>query len=287
MASKRGRSSVGGHKRGALSEEDRAFVRENVDKMTPGEMGAHLNRTAEPISRYIRRQKLGKKYKQAKEMGDKTEHMILGELRKKPFYKILSRQLSIEEFEYFQEQWVAILKQFNGDLFPSEELELKEFLLLEVLKNRALLDKRKWLEERESLKKDLARENKLSPDEQDKDHMKFLRQEITHASSQASDCVKSFENLSEKSGKIRHALKASREQRLKQIESQKMNFAEWLRQLTDPSIRAAISREMEIMRLATEKEKARMGTLYTYPNKDVDLPVLNSENIQKVRTNKK
>jgi len=285
MASKRRRTGVI-HKRGALSTADMDFIRDNVDEMSTGQMASILNRNEAPVIRYIKRLKLGKKYKMAREMGDKTEKMILEELKSKPFYKVLRKQMSVEELDYFHEQWVSILKQFNGDLFPSEELELKEFLLLEVLKNRTLTDKREWLEERESLKKELNRMLKLPIEDQDESHAKFLRQEISAASSHSNDCVRAFRDLSDKSDKIRHALKASREQRLKQIESQKTNFAEWLRQLTDPSIRAAISREMEIMRVATEKEKVRLGTLYEYPNKDVDLPVLNSENIKKVKDKK-
>lgn len=273
------RAKPGEKKRGNLSLKEMAYIKKNVDNKSAAEIAATLNRTVAPVKRYIEANRLGKKYLQALQVGDKTELILLNELKKKPFYRMLKHQMSDLELEYFQESWISILKQFGGDIFASEELELKEFIMLEIIKNRMLTEKKLALLDKESLKKELHQQTLLPYMQQDREQVRYIRSEINAVEAKINNYVKEFQSLATKTDMIRKALKASREQRLHKIDQAKVNFGTWIRQLTDPEIRGKIARELEIMRLAMEKSKYELGQYITYSNKEVDKPILNSETV--------
>jgi hypothetical protein len=266
-------------KRGSLSSSDMAFIEKNVDKMSPSQIASQINRTITPVKRYIERNRLGKQYAQAREMGDKTETIILKELKRKPFYDLLRKQLSIAELDYFNNMWISILDQFNGDLFPSEELELKELILLDISKDRMMIDQKNLLDDREAYKKLLFTEMQLDPEDRDKDQVRFLRAEISAINDRTQSLVKSVRELTDKSDRLRKALKASREQRYKDIDNAKVSFSGWLKTLTKPELRAIVAKEMEIMRIAMEKERIRLAQYITYENNEIDKPILSSETV--------
>lgn len=267
-------------KRGALSREDMEYITKNVDRFTPEEIAKALDRTVTPIKRYIKNNKLGQKYHQEIEAGEKTEHMILRELKNKAFYKNLKTQLSINEVEYFDQHWVNMVVQFSGDLYPSEEMELKELLILEILKNRESATERTRLERKDQLEKELNREMKLPKDERDMDYIRELRADITSVIAASTNYVKNFKDLCDRAEKMRKALYASRQDRAKDLMNAKIDFSGWLKQLDQYEDRNRIGREMELIRMAKDAAKKDLGSYHTYANKEVAKPILNAETVK-------
>ena len=76
-------------------------------------------------------------------------------------------------------------------------------------------------------------------------------------------------------------LKGTREQRIKAIEDSKQTFASLVKQIaTDKSFRTKIGVDMEKMRLAMEKEKARLSEFHTYEDGQVDQPFLTPDTVK-------
>lgn len=266
-------------KRGALSVPDMTFIKNNVDRFTVEEMARALGRTVLPVERYIARNKLGKKYSPEVEAGEKTEHMILKELKLKAFYRNLTTQLSIPEVSYFCEHWVNMLVQFNGDLLASEEMELKELIILEILKNREGAAERERLVSIEELNREIKRARQLDAGVRDKEHVKYMQAEILSLRTASSTYVRNLKELCDRADKMRKALHASRELRAKDLQNSKIDFAAWLKWLDEYENRSRVGREMEIIKLAKQKEALRLSQYHVFSNKDVTKPILNAETV--------
>lgn len=267
-------------KRGALSISDMRYIRENVDRFTPTEIGKALSRTPEPIENYISKNKLGKKYMMERDSGIKTEHIILQELKVKPFYKNLLTQLLFYEVDYFCEHWVSIMMQFGGDILASEEMELKELIMLEILKNREGAAEKKRLELIDQLYNNITRERKIDKDLQDKEYIRSLQHEITEIKAASNAYVRNIKELCDRADKMRNALNGSRKLRAADLRNSKIDFASWLKWLDENDNKIKVGREMEIIRLAKEKESKRLAQYYTYANKEVTRPILNEETVR-------
>lgn len=266
-------------KRGALSRPDMEFIRKNVDRFTVEEMAKTLNRTVEPIQRYINNNMLGKNFAQEGEVGEKTHKIILGELKEKAFYKNLKQQLTVHELEYFNHHWVEMLVQFSGDVLPSEEMELKELIIIEIMKNREMIAEKERLVSKDELEKEMQLYRNLPSDERDRERMSDIRNQLTHLATLSHNYIRSFKELCDRSEKIRKALHASRQDRAKDLSNSKIDFVSWLKWLDEYDNKHRVSHEMEIVRLAQQKEKERLGSYHTYEDRAVSKPLLNAETV--------
>jgi len=92
---------------------------------------------------------------------------------------------------------------------------------------------------------------------------------------------KEYTDLHSSKTKIFSALKATREQRIKQIENSKESFVDWVKELMkNPDKRKEYGVYMEKHRIATEVEYKRLSEFHVYDDKEVDVPILNSETVK-------
>lgn len=274
------RPQPGENKRGALGNADMKFIEDNVDKLTVDEIAKILNRNRDPILRHIKMNKLGAAFNKVREVGEKTPKDVLRELRGKKFYTNLKSQITLDELYYFDDHWVAMVTQFNGDLLPSEEMELKELLILEILKNRENASERRRLEEKDILERALAVELKLPRDERDRDNIAQIRAQLSAITIASREYLKGLKDLCDRAEKMRRALHASRQDRAKTLDNAKADFVSWLKSLEDYRTKIRTGREMEILRQAKEKERRRLSEFHTYITKEVEQPILNADTVE-------
>jgi len=75
-------------------------------------------------------------------------------------------------------------------------------------------------------------------------------------------------------------LKGTREQRIKRLEDSKETFASWVQALTlRPEMRDGLGTEMEKMRLAMDKERAKLTEYHKYEDGIVDQPFLTPDSV--------
>lgn len=270
---------AGEHKRGALSTEDMAFIRKNVNVMDPAAMAAAINRNVTPVIRYIQRNRIGQTYEEIKGQEEKSEQQIYKSLKGKTFYKNLKDQLTVPELDYFADHWVALVLQFNGDLAPSEEMELKELLILEILKNREAAAEYNRMMLIEELSAQIKEETKKPIKERDRELLTELRRQRTDVEVASASYIKNFQTLCDRADKMRKALHASRQDRVKHLENAKVDFVSFLKLLEEHGEKLRVGREMEIIRKAKEKEQRRLSNLHAFSDGKVDRPILNEETV--------
>lgn len=263
---------------GKLKAADMRFIRNNVDRLPPDKIAEAINRTPQAVLNYIQKERLGNAFKEAKEAGDVPDSQILNDLRRKRFHRDLKSQLMQGEVSYFESHWISMVSQFGGDIMPSEEMELKELIILEILKNRESVAEKQRLEMKIGLERKLREEKSLGK-LADKDVIRDLNQQILSCTTASSTYVRNFKDLCDRADKMRKALNASRQDRVKSYENSKIDFVSWLKALEDHSQKMKVAREMEILKRAQEKERARLYEHHKYANNEINIPILNEDSI--------
>jgi|GEM_PF-5037469 len=265
-------------KRGALSNEDKIFIRKNIRKLDLADIAEQLNRKPAPIRKFIDQEKIGPDYDIAKVDVEKSQNEIIHALRKRPFYKDLRDQLSQNEMRSFEEAWVLFQVDL-GDILASEELDLKELILLDILKSRLLHESKIATDERNEARDKLRIEMKLPPEDRDRELIRQYKQTIADSQNYLSTFNKDLNALIDKSNKIKNALQQTRAQRTENLDKAEVNYKSFLKLLQEKSHRERAAREQEIMVAAQKKEEKKLAGLYKFADGVIDRVILSSKTV--------
>jgi hypothetical protein len=264
-------------KRGQLSLDEEKFIRDNINILSIEEIAEQLNRNVAPINRYIDENQL-----YAIEQKNENE-TLKRKLHSKSFWYEIERQFDKDsgELEYFENTWVGLIKQFREDVLPAEELQIKQFITIDILINRSMKERKRHIGETEKLQKQVDAEYDKPEEKRDIPKLANLETQLTFARNSISSYTNEFTKLLNEQQKISKDLKATREQRIKRIEDGKSSWVGLIRMLEDEQIREKEGREMEIMNMATEKAKQELHQYHTYADNKVDTPILNEHSVLK------
>ena len=265
-------------KRGALSNEDKIFIRKNVRKLDLAEIAEKLNRSAKPIRRFINDEKIGPDFDIIKTDVEKSQNEIIQALRQRPFYRDLKDQLSQNEIRSFEEAWVLFQVDL-GDILASEELDLKELILLDILKSRRLHESKIATDERNDARDNLRIEMKLPKEDRDRELIRQYKQTIADSQNYLSTFNKDLNALIDKSNKIKNALQQTRAQRTENLDKAEVNYKSFLKILQEKEHRERAAREQEIMLAAQRKEEKKLSELYEFADGVIDRVILSSETV--------
>ena len=263
-------------KRGALSTEDMKYIDEFFGSQTVEEIAEHLHRRPPPIQKYV-----NKKYFTHQNMTEDEE--VLVHLREKlstrPYYTEICAQLTKIELEYFTQLWIEFIHQFREDVLPTEEMQIKQYIVIEVLMNRSMKERKRHIEDLERADKELTKLLKVPLDNRDVIRIDNLSTQVSFLRNAIGSYTTEHTKLSADAQRISKDLKATREQRIKHIESSKDTWAKYLRALDDEETREREGQEMELMKLAKEKEALKLSEWYKYADGEVGLPIMSAETI--------
>lgn len=269
----------GNRKRGKLSLDEMKFIKESYGKLNIQQIAQALNRTEEPVSKYVRENNLS--------IIDMTEvqrdnEVLRQKLYSKTFYPEIKRQFDegSGELRYFEDTWINLIKQFREDVLPTEESQIKEFITIEILINRSMQDRKAHIAEMDKLQKQIDAE--YDKDDQDRDLAKLtaLETNLTFTRNALSNYTNEFTKLLNEKQKISKDLKATREQRIKRIEEGKSSWAGLIRMLEDELVREKEGREMEILAMAADKYREKLSDYHTYLDNNVDQPLLTPDTVK-------
>lgn len=263
-------------KRGQLSLDEEKFIRDNISNLSIEQIANSLNRNIDPINRYIDEQQLYA-------TSDKNENEILKrKLHSKTFWNEIVRQFDNDtgELEYFEDTWIGLIKQFREDVLPAEELQIKQFITIDILINRSMKERKRHISETEKLQKLVDKEYEKSEDQRDIPKLANLETQLSFARNSIASYTNEFTKLLNEQQKIGKDLKATREQRIKRIEDGKSSWVGLIRMLEDEQIREKEGREMEILAMATDKAKQKLYEYHEYADHKVDCPILNPEALE-------
>jgi hypothetical protein len=263
-------------KRGQLSLEEEKFIRENLQTLSIEIIADQLNRNVAPIKRYISESKNLLSDSQAAE-----DDILKQKLYGKTFWQEIKKQFDEEsgELEYFENVWINLLKQFREDVLPAEELQIKQFITIDILINRSMKERKRHITETEKLQRLVDTEYNKSEDQRDIPRLANLETQLAFARNSIANYTNEYTKLLGEQQKISKDLKATREQRIKRIEDGKSSWVGLIRMLEDEDIREKEGREMEILKLATNKVKTTLTQYHQYQDNKLDMPFLTPESV--------
>jgi hypothetical protein len=264
-------------KRGQLSLEEEKFIRDNFISKTVEEISILLNRSTNPIQRYIDENNL-----LASDSNNEQENNYLKhKLHKKTFWQEVTRQFDADsgELKYFEDTWVGLIKQFREDVLPAEELQIKQFITIDILINRSMKERKRHITDTEKLQRLVDKEYSKPEDQRDPSYLLNLETQLSFARNSIASYTNEFTKLLGEQQKISKDLKATREQRIKRIEDGKSSWAGLIRMLEDEQIREAEGRQMEIINISTNKVKLELMEYHQYQDNSVDIPLLTPESV--------
>jgi hypothetical protein len=265
-------------KRGQLSLEEEKFIRENLGSLTVEAIAEQLNRNVAPIKRYISETSNLQSGSQAAE-----DDLLKQKLYSKTFWQEIKKQFDEEsgELEYFENIWINLMRQFREDVLPAEELQIKQFITIDILINRSMKERKRHITETEKLQRLVDAEYDKPEDTRDIPRLANLETQLSFARNSIANYTNEYTKLLAEQQKISKDLKATREQRIKRIEDGKSSWVGLIRMLEDEDVREKEGREMEIIRLATDKARDSLMAYHEYQDGKVDSPFFTPESVLK------
>lgn len=263
-------------KRGQLSLQEEQYIREHYPDQSVEDIAEYLNRNTAPIKRYITENQL-----LIPEDEKSDTEFLRQKLYTKTFWSEILRQFDNEtgELQYFEDTWIGLIKQFREDVLPAEELQIKQFITIDILINRSMKERKRHIAETDKLQKEVDKEYAKPEDQRDIPKLANLETQLSFARNSIANYTNEYTKLLNEQQKISKDLKATREQRIKRIEDGKSSWTGLIRMLEDENIREKEGREMEILSLATEKYRAKLEDYHQYEDKKLDRPFLTPESV--------
>jgi len=258
-------------KRGQLSLDEEKFIRDNIQTLSIEQIANALNRNEAPINRYVDENQLYA-------IEEKSENeVLLRKLHSKSFWYEIERQFDKDsgELEYFENTWIGLIKQFREDVLPAEEIQIKQFITIDILINRSMKERKRHISETEKLQRLVDAEYDKPEDQRDVPRLANLETQLSFARNSIASYTNEYTKLLNEQQKIGEDLKATREQRIKRIEDGKSSWVGLIRMLEDEEVREKEGREMEILSMATGKYKKQLYDYHEYQDGKVDKPFLN------------
>lgn len=262
-------------KRGQLSLDEEKYIRDNYTSSSLQQIADYLNRNIAPIERYVNENQLSV-------ITSNADNQILKQkLHTKTFWPEITRQFDVEtgELEYFESTWIGLIKQFREDVLPAEELQIKQFITIDILINRSMKERKRHIAETDKLQKLVDKEYEKPEDQRDIPKLANLETQLSFARNSIANYTNEYTKLLNEQQKISKDLKATREQRIKRIEDGKSSWTGLIRMLEDEEVREKEGREMEILSMATNKVKQKLYDYHNYQDGVIDKPFLNSESV--------
>lgn len=261
-------------KKGRFSVDEMNFIEANAEVLSPEAIALTLDRDSESIHEWI-----------AKRVGfnasQKKEAAVANELKSKPYYKELSNQFTQEELEMFQFHFKKMWSQFKDDVFHTEEMQIIDTIKLEILMNRILRSQHQNQKDIIDVERMIEQEKRSEREARDTELIVNLERQVAILRAAQETLSRDYKDLQARKATMLKDLKGTREQRIKAIEDSKQTFASLVLQIaTNEDFRNKIGKEMEKMRLATEKEKERLSEYTSYNDGKVDQPFLTPETVK-------
>ena len=257
-------------KRGRMSEEEKDFLDSYLDSKTDEELAERLDRTVAFVARYRK--------KKPHTVITAEEDDIVVALHNMYFWGEVKEQLSTDELRVFEARWVALNQQFQ-DVLPTDQMQMKDLITLEILINRLLTEKHKVLSTIDRLEKQLEREEKLPDEDRDVNLMLSIETQLNAAMASQSARTNEHMKLQEKKDAKFKDLKATRDQRFKQLEDSKKSFFDLIKTLDERNVREKEGRHMELFRMAADKSKEDLAEYTEFEDGTVDQPFINHETV--------
>lgn len=263
-------------KSGALSNKDRSWIIQNINKMTVEEMSNQIGKNIAVIEAAI---------KTHTNMPEANNETARWNLKKSLHWKHLKEEFNEAELNKIEDQYVKYVDQFREDIVATEEVQILNLIKLEILADRNLKGKMSMsgnIDENQKIIDSMLGGvdgdwNRLDKDQQSmimelKKQTQACLDAVAHRTSEYVELQKQHNALADK-------VMGSRDQRVKEILNQKVSFLGLVKELLDREKQLRDSRILELHNLGTEKEYKRLIQPHKYADDLLDNPILSAETI--------
>ena len=258
------------NKRGPWSYEEKQYIAEKCAVMTATEISAHLKRNETAVANYIKKN-------HASSFTETARHAEY-DIKNSPVWKDLERQFSKDELNMFLYHWGRIVSQFRDDVYPTEEMQVVDTIKLEILMNRVLSQQQQCMDDIRRLEQTLIFER--GQETKDVAEIGNLERQVGILRAAQESLNTDFQNMLKKKNDILKEMKATRDARIKHLESNKNNVYALLKTIVEnKDLRIRLGIDMEKMRLAADAEYVRLSEYHEYDDGEVDQPFLTPENV--------
>jgi hypothetical protein len=258
------------NKRGPWSADEKQYIAANCGKMTALEISKHLQRNTEAVATYIK--------KNHANSFTETARGAEYDIRNSPVWADLERQFSKDELNMFLFHWGRIISQFRDDVYPTEEMQVVDTIKLELLMNRCLSQQQNCMETIRALENQLLFER--GQEQKNAAEIGNLERQIAILRAAQESLNTDYQNMLKKKNDILKEMKATRDARIKHLESNRNNVYALIKQIVEnKQMRTRLGLEMEKMRLAANAEYERLSEYHIYADGKADQPFLTPENV--------
>ncbi len=267
-------------KPGRLNKEEKKWILDNVGVLPVEEMAEKIGKTPELVHKFVRDNG------GAKRPQNEDRAVIRQDLKCSEEWERLKDEFTGKELKLFEEKYVILMAQFKGDgVLASEEMQIMQAIKYTILMSRNLMARSRALidvQRLEDMMEDhLARHNHDPRQMDDAARSLVLNLETQLQAARASEQshTNEYVKLQERYDNIMKSLKATRDQRVKDIQSSKVDFLGLVKSLQQKEMQDREGRSAELMRLASAKEYKRLGRLHEYEDGQVDRPILSPDTV--------
>lgn len=273
-------------KRGRLGHDEMDYIRANAHTKSAEDIGKKLDRSEDVVRKYIRDHVPPPKAVTVAEVEDAEKITIRQELRNSEAWKVLKDEFSPEELKYFEEAYIKMMGQMQGNVLPTEEVQVCQAIKYQLLMSRNLKERKKCREDIDRLE-DMQRDflhqfggdvSQMSDDQ--KDFSLNLETQLNAARQGEQSRTTEYVKLEDRHADLMKALKTTRDQRIKQVDTaMKDGFLSVIKALSTRDEQERQGRQIELVKLAGKKEYVRLGRPQTYEDGADDNPILSADTV--------
>jgi hypothetical protein len=258
------------NRRGPWSKTDKKYIEVNYKEKSVEEIANVLKRNEKAVKKYI-----DGHFADAFTLTSKEAEY---DIKKSQIWNDIKKQFSSEELEMFLYNWGRIISQFKDDVFPTEQMQVIDTIKLDILMNRSLTEQQLCMNDIRSNQRMLEQEREKGDDI---DLISSLERQIAVLRAAQDSFSSNYKDMLEKKNKILKDMKATRDGRIKHVESYKHSFSGWMIKLmADRVLRRRLGTQMEKMRLSAEEERRRLSEWHIYADGEGDLPLLTPDTVK-------
>lgn len=276
-------------KPGRLSKQDHDYILANCGRLTPQEIAKKIQRNQATVCNFIRDNYVPPEPEAPRtnpnHVSQAERVTIRQELLGSERWKRLKLELTKDEIEYFEEEFIKWMSQFKNNVLPSEEAQVFDIIKLDLLKSRNMIERKRAREQISALETQQEKITKEAGSEVSKwddtmrETMSNIEDKLQMLRSAEQSKTTEFTKLQERCDKLMENLKATRGQRIKEIESNTDTFMGLLKQLQQKDIVDREGRMTGLTKLAADKEYNRLGQLHEFEDGNVDRPILSADTV--------
>lgn len=263
--------------RGRINKEYLQVIKDNINIGYDG-VAALIGRSRSAVIDFCKRYDIKPHVNATKE--EARRDTIKHELQRESFWQQIKPQFSIKEAEYFIDQYVNHIIQFErtAKVTHTERMQVMHLIRTDILLDRTLLRQKEYVDQLELIKNEIER--KSADTAPNKEEIKGLNDLYNAYNAAFATFSKEAAILQDKVEVMRKNLNITREQRTKNIQEANSSFGSFVEALEDEITREREGAAMNIFRAAVEKERRRLMQYHIYVDGESDIPLLNSEAIE-------